>query len=105
MIHHIADRTRRSPHSKKERNRGFLPGQKRKSFVHGTHRKEPISDIQAGRSLEVPFAGAASRSAPSGRSIKVCCLAYLKATLTAIANGHPQSRIDDLLPWNFTPSS
>lgn len=31
--------------------------------------------------------------------------AYLKATLTAIANGHPQSRIDDLLPWNFRPSS
>lgn len=31
--------------------------------------------------------------------------AYLKATLTAIANGHPQSRIDDLMPWNFTPSS
>lgn len=31
--------------------------------------------------------------------------AYLKATLTAIANGHPQSRLDDLLPWNFKPSS
>ena len=31
--------------------------------------------------------------------------AYLKATLEAIAAGHPQSRIDDLLPWNFTPSS
>ena len=31
--------------------------------------------------------------------------AYLKATLTAIANGYPQSRIDDLLPWNFKPSS
>jgi transposase len=31
--------------------------------------------------------------------------AYLKATLTAIANGHPQSHIDDLLPWNFKPSS
>lgn len=30
---------------------------------------------------------------------------YLKATLTAIANGHPQSDIDDLLPWNFKPSS
>ena len=29
---------------------------------------------------------------------------YLKATLEAIASGHPQSRIDDLLPWNFTPS-
>ncbi|MGF6862668.1 transposase [Rhodobacteraceae bacterium MBR-64] len=31
--------------------------------------------------------------------------AYLKATLTAIANGHPQSRLNDLLPWNFAPSS
>ena len=31
--------------------------------------------------------------------------AYLKATLEAIANGHPQSAIDDLLPWNFKPSS
>lgn len=30
---------------------------------------------------------------------------YLKATLTAIANAHPQSCIDDLLPWNFKPSS
>jgi transposase len=30
--------------------------------------------------------------------------ACLKATLTALANGHPQSRLDDLLPWNFTPS-
>jgi transposase len=30
--------------------------------------------------------------------------AYLKATLTALANGHPQSSLDDLLPWNFTPS-
>ncbi|WP_191569569.1 transposase domain-containing protein, partial [Paracoccus yeei] len=31
--------------------------------------------------------------------------AYLEATLAAIASGHPQSRIDDLLPWNFRPSS
>ncbi|MCH4541936.1 IS66 family transposase [Ochrobactrum sp. A-1] len=31
--------------------------------------------------------------------------AYLKATLTAIASGHPQSRLDDLLPWNFKTSS
>jgi hypothetical protein len=33
------------------------------------------------------------------------CFAYLGATLEAIARGHPQNRIDDLLPWNFTPSS
>jgi hypothetical protein len=31
--------------------------------------------------------------------------AYLRAPPTAIANGHPQSRLDELLPWNFTPSS
>jgi hypothetical protein len=30
---------------------------------------------------------------------------YLKATLEAIARGHPQDRIDDLLSWNFQPSS
>ncbi|WP_363324174.1 transposase domain-containing protein [Agrobacterium pusense] len=28
-------------------------------------------------------------------------LAYLTATLTAIVNGHKQSRIDKLLPWNY----
>ncbi|MBC6718839.1 transposase domain-containing protein [Aurantimonas sp. DM33-3] len=27
----------------------------------------------------------------------------MKATLEAIAAGHPQSRIDELLPWNFVP--
>lgn len=36
---------------------------------------------------------------------KVEPFAYLKATLEAIAAGHPQHRIDELLPWNFQPSS
>ena len=27
------------------------------------------------------------------------------ATLAVIAAGHPQAQIDDLLPWNFKPSS
>ena len=31
--------------------------------------------------------------------------AYLKATLEAIAAGHPSSAIDQLLPWAFTPTS
>ncbi|MFN8681506.1 transposase [Paracoccus sp. P2] len=31
--------------------------------------------------------------------------AYLKTTLEAVAASHPQARIDDLLPWNFKPSS
>ena len=31
--------------------------------------------------------------------------AYLKATLEAIAAGHPASRIDELMPWNFQKSA
>ena len=31
--------------------------------------------------------------------------AYLKSTLEAIANGHPASDIDQLLPWTFKPAS
>ena len=27
--------------------------------------------------------------------------AYLKATLEAIAAGHPAARVDELMPWNF----
>jgi len=27
-----------------------------------------------------------------------------KATLTAVANAHPQNRINNLLPWNLDPS-
>lgn len=30
---------------------------------------------------------------------------YLKATLEAIANGHPNDRIDELMPWAFKPPS
>lgn len=31
--------------------------------------------------------------------------AYLRATLEALAAGHPQSRLDELLPWSFTSPS
>lgn len=31
--------------------------------------------------------------------------AYFKATLEALADGHSHGRIDELLPWNFKPSS
>jgi hypothetical protein len=31
--------------------------------------------------------------------------AYLRDTLTAIANGHPAARIDELMPWNYPAKS
>jgi transposase len=31
--------------------------------------------------------------------------AYLKDILERLSNGHPMRRLDDLLPWNWTPSS
>ena len=31
--------------------------------------------------------------------------AYLKATLEAIATGHPAAKIADLMPWNFSKST
>ena len=31
--------------------------------------------------------------------------AWLKSTLEKIAAEHPQSKIDQLLPWNFDPAS
>jgi len=60
------------------------------------------------------FAGSDSGGA---RWAKVCSLietaklnniepwAYLKDILERMTNGHPASRIDDLLPWNWTPQN
>ncbi len=31
--------------------------------------------------------------------------AYLKDVLDRMTHGHPMSRLDDLLPWNWTPTS
>jgi hypothetical protein len=32
-------------------------------------------------------------------------VAYIAKTLQAILEGHPQSRIEELMPWNFQPAS
>jgi hypothetical protein len=32
-------------------------------------------------------------------------VSYLAETLRALLDGHPKSRIDDLMPWNFAPAS
>ncbi len=31
--------------------------------------------------------------------------AYLKDVLERMTHGHPVNRLDDLLPWNWTPTS
>jgi hypothetical protein len=31
--------------------------------------------------------------------------AYLKDVLERMTHGHPMSRLDDLLPWNWTPTA
>ena len=31
--------------------------------------------------------------------------AYLKDALERMSNGHPMSKLDDLLPWNWAPSN
>ncbi len=31
--------------------------------------------------------------------------AYLRDALERMVDGHPMSRLDDLLPWNWTPTS
>jgi hypothetical protein len=46
-------------------------------------------------------AGRPSPRSSSCKLIAVDPLAYLTATLTAIVNGHKQSRINMLLPWNY----
>jgi len=42
---------------------------------------------------------------PSLRSARVHVTGWLKSTLEKIAGGHPQSRVRELLPWNFDPAS
>jgi hypothetical protein len=32
-------------------------------------------------------------------------VAYITKTLQAILDGHPQSRVEELMPWNFQPAS
>ena len=60
------------------------------------------------------FAGHDEGAAAWGRIaslIETCTMngvepyAWLKSTLEKIAGGHPQSRIRELLPWNFDPAA
>lgn len=53
-----------------------------------------------GQSAETRHAVRQERTEPLIKDFE----AYLKTTLEAIANGHPKSRIDELMPWNFKPN-
>ncbi|WP_232831428.1 IS66 family transposase [Pseudogemmobacter bohemicus] len=59
-----------------------------------------LAEVEAEKEERAAQAGdGATRPAPNGIEPFAC----LKATLTAIAKGHPQSDIDDPLPWNVKP--
>ncbi len=38
----------------------------------------------------------------AGATVNAVARRYLTQTLQAIVNGHKQSQINDLLPWNYT---
>ena len=65
------------------------------------------ADIR-GASPERRLAERQARTAPLIETAKMNAVepyAYLKATLEAIASGHPASKIDELLPWDYTPAA
>jgi IS66 C-terminal element len=50
---------------------------------------------------EAPSIGPPSPLIETGKLNDIDPLAYLTDVLTSIANGHPKSRIDELLPWAY----
>ena len=87
--------------------------------VHCRHSREGGNPREPRRHGKLPyknalFAGHDEGAAGWGRIaslIETCKMnsvesyAWLKSTLEKIAGGHPQSRIRELLPWNFDPAS
>ena len=49
--------------------------------------------------------GIATKLDKIARELRKSGYASLKSTLEKIAADHPQSRIHELLPWNFDPTS
>ena len=74
---------------------------------HYTLDDEDIEHIRTRRRPENQIGFALHTWARIASLIETCKLnnvepyAYLKATLEAIAAGHPAARIDELMPWHF----
>jgi len=49
--------------------------------------------------IRICFGPARSAGIPAYNTVNPC--AHLAARMTAIVNGHKQSRIEELLPWNI----
>ena len=82
--------------------RGHLPLSPDLAVAH-----DPRMEVQrgggtdVGRDCQRDVAGPVSDGSHDG----VEPYAWLKSTLEKIAASHPQSRIRELLPWNFDPAS
>jgi hypothetical protein len=73
------------------------------------HRREnhPTDSIKSKNALFAGHDAGAENWATIASLIETCKLnavdpfAYLSATLTRLVNGHKQSRIGELMPWNY----
>jgi hypothetical protein len=83
-------------------------------------RRTTLTDILPGAAVAmagVATVGGAGSDGGGARWATVCSLittaklnevepfAYLKDALERMSSGHPMSRLDDLLPWNWAPAN
>ena len=82
-------------------NVGFLCG------IEQRRKNDPANSPNRKSSLFAGHDAGAENWATVASLIETCKLnavdplPYLSGTLTAIVNGHKQSQIDELLPWNY----
>ena len=73
--------------------------------------KRPQPHVPDFRHYDVASDGGGEHWAIIASLIETCKLGgvdphtYLADVITRIVNGHPNSRIDDLLPWAYAPSA
>ena len=73
--------------------------------------RKPRSRVPDTRHHDVASDGGGEHWAIIASLIETCKLndidpqSYLADVITRIVNGHPNSRIDDLLPWAYVPST
>jgi IS66 C-terminal element len=72
-------------------------------FVGVKPRQQPVEDIEAGAAPEIQsnLARKAALLIETSKLLDVEPHGYLADVITRIVNDHPQSSLDDLLPWAY----